>query len=401
MTTYTNINGIALIGTGEESGTWGTLTNLNLEALDRATHGFSIVDLSSAGASYDLLTDNIETSASLNQKGNYKALQFNSATENCTILIKSNEIGDEFTQTKVYHIFNNTSYTLIFSQNDPVETTSVSAGQKKVIVATGTGEVVDYTDGLELTNVVIESGSITSNSVSITGGSITGITDLAVADGGTGAGTASEARTNLGLVIGTDVQAHDAGLDDIAGLTPTDSNFIVGDGTNWVAEDAATALASLGVTATAAELNYNDLTGSLGTSEASKVVTADANGDVNIAEQLTVKSNVETASSVTSSGNVTTLDCSLANHFYTTLSEDTDLAFSNVPTSGKSYSCTLEIIQDAVGGSHAFDFTTDVIWAGGTSPALSTGANEIDVFTFSTRDGGITWYGFVSGLNMS
>ena len=38
-------------------------------------------------------------------------------------------------------------------------------------------------------------------------------------------------------------------------------------------------LADLGVTASAAELNYNDIT-TLGTVEASKVVTADANGDV-------------------------------------------------------------------------------------------------------------------------
>ena len=44
-------------------------------------------------------------------------------------------------------------------------------------------------------------------------------------------------------------QDYDAGLTDIAGLTPTDSNFIVGDGTNWVAESGATALASLGAQA--------------------------------------------------------------------------------------------------------------------------------------------------------
>ena len=59
---------------------------------------------------------------------------------------------------------------------------------------------------------------------------------------------ASTARTNLGVAIGSDVQAYDAQLDDIAGLTPTDSNFIVGNGTNFVTESGATARTSLGLT---------------------------------------------------------------------------------------------------------------------------------------------------------
>ena len=58
----------------------------------------------------------------------------------------------------------------------------------------------------------------TSN-VSITGGAITGITDLAVADGGTGSSTAAGARTNLGLAIGTDVQAYSPTLDSVSNLS--------------------------------------------------------------------------------------------------------------------------------------------------------------------------------------
>lgn len=54
-------------------------------------------------------------------------------------------------------------------------------------------------------------------------------------------------RAAIDLEPGTDVQAYDAGLADIAGLAVTDGNIIVGNGTNWVAESGATARTSLGL----------------------------------------------------------------------------------------------------------------------------------------------------------
>lgn len=112
---------------------------------------------------------------------------------------------------------------------------------------------------------VLGIGSIASQSasnVTITGGSITGITDIAIADGGTGASDASTARTNLGVAIGSDVQAFNQSLADIAGITQADGAFIVSDGTNFVAEAGATARTSLGL-GTAAVLNAGEAAANL------------------------------------------------------------------------------------------------------------------------------------------
>jgi len=155
-------------------------------------------------------------------------------------------------------------------------------------------------------------------------------------------------------------------------------------------------LADLGITSSAAEINYTDIT-TLGTSEASKVVTADANGDVTLAQELKATSYNEAYVAVTSSGAATTVNCEQGNSFSHTLTENTTFTFSNPPASGTAYSFSIEIIQDASASGFTVTWPASVDWPAGAAPTLTATASAKDVFVFTTRDGGTNWHGFTAG----
>jgi hypothetical protein len=105
----------------------------------------------------------------------------------------------------------------------------------------------------------------------------------AVTEGGTGSSTIPGARTNLGLVVGSDIQGYDAKLNDITKIAVTDGTIIVGDGTNFVGESGATARTSLGV-GTGDSPQFTGV--NVGHATDTTLTRASAGGDVNVEGNL-------------------------------------------------------------------------------------------------------------------
>ena len=109
-------------------------------------------------------------------------------------------------------------------------------------------------DGVVVLNKTGLGSTVVGSSLTSVGTIATGVwnaTDIAVAHGGTGASTASAARINLGLVIGTDIEPHTDKLTELSTMAQSTADSL--------ADLTSTEVQILdGLTTTTAELNKLD-----------------------------------------------------------------------------------------------------------------------------------------------
>jgi hypothetical protein len=109
--TYTVNTGIELIANGEQSGTWGTTTNVNLEIIDRLTNGVGAITLS--GTTHTLTT----TDGTLSD-GQFKVLVFGGSPSGTnTVTISPND------QDKQYFILNSSGQSVVLTQGSGTNVT--------------------------------------------------------------------------------------------------------------------------------------------------------------------------------------------------------------------------------------------------------------------------------------
>lgn len=180
MSTYSPDLRIELITTGDQAGTWGATTNTNLTyVIEQAIAGYISVAVVSANQALTHINGGSATAA-LNQSVHANLALTTSTGANFAVYAPP--------ASKQYTIYNASSYVATI-YNSTVIGNTTAAGTGVAIPAGKT--VTVWSDG---TNFVFQNNHLSS---------LTLATDLAIADGGTGASTAADARTNLAVPSAT------------------------------------------------------------------------------------------------------------------------------------------------------------------------------------------------------
>jgi hypothetical protein len=143
--TYVNNLRLEEMTTGEKSGTWGNITNTNLQLVGQAL-GYGTRAIANAS------TDNITIADGASDADRSMYLKLTGGGQACTVTLLPN------TSSKMWIMENATSYTLTFTQGSGANV-AILAGQTKMIFA----------DGLGAGAVVYELGTIAVQNLSVTG----------------------------------------------------------------------------------------------------------------------------------------------------------------------------------------------------------------------------------------
>jgi len=358
-----------------DSGLWGGYLNGNWDSVDSLLGGGTAItgiDINSGSI------DGTAIGANSASTGVFTSV----AVDNITI--NGQQITSTDTNGNIQLFANGTGYVELYGNTNAGAIRFNCESNSHGVTLKGPPHSAAATYSLELPDADGSNGQFlkTDGSGKLSFGSVaaTTLSDLGVS------ATAAELNLNDGSIAGTIVNSKTVVYGSAGEVNATTLQLA---GTSITSTAAELNLLD-GVTATTTELNYVDVT-TLGTSEASKAVTADANGDVTLSEELIAKSYNETF--VTLSGTTPGVDCESGNVFYLSTSGNTTFAFNNPPATGTAYGMLIKL---TAGGTHTITWPTSVDWAGGTAPDAPA-SGETDILGFITHDGGTTWYGFLAG----
>ena len=198
----------------------------------------------------------------------------------------------------------------------------------------------------------------------------------------------ADADTSITADTDDQIDIKIAGADD---FQFTANTFTAQSGSSVVIPEGGLTLGSTAVSSTAAEINYNDIA-TLGTSAASKTITADANGLTKITGAvLNVEDTLTDASTIT-------WDVIASPVAKVTLGANRTLAAPSGTSPAAGQFIALTVIQDGT-GSRTLTWNATYEFKDDTAPTLTTTASKGDLFIFKYN--GSKWLEVGRNLNLT
>ena len=392
MATYVNNLRLKEIATGDESGTWGTSTNTNLEL---------IADSLGYGTQDGFATDaNSTTTVADGATDPARAFYFK-VTSSATL-----------TATRELTIAPNTISRVMIIENATTGSQSIEISQgsgANVTIPTGEARAV-YLDGAGATAAVVDTGltladgtqTLTNKTISADNNTISGIaaSSFVLSDGsGNVDGSAAQKAIPSGDVVGTSDSQVLTGKTLTSPIIGTD---IQDTNSNELINITATASAVNEFTLNNAATGNNPAISASGDDTNVGIdLTPKGTGEVDITASFLTGIFSDKLVAIGNTSTAQTIDTSTGSVFTATLTDNCTFTLgSSNQNSNRATSFTLILTNDATP-------SRTVAFAGGTvefpqgAVARTEDANATDIWFFMSPDNGTTWYASIPMKNLS